>query len=98
MYFSNPNTVLALYLSTVLKKNGSTFCLINSCQGVHIHYTDLYASLVFLAAIYAGGLFTSRFLKMPSLVGEIFVGIFMGPNMLDYVPNEEAFVMLGEIG
>lgn len=66
--------------------------------GVHIHYTDLYASLVFFAAIYAGGLFTSRFLKMPSLVGEIFVGIFMGPNMLDFVPNEEAFVMLGEIG
>jgi len=38
--------------------------------------------LVFLAAIYAGGLAASRFLKVPSLVGEIFVGILMGPNMV----------------
>ena len=41
---------------------------------------------------------TSRFLGMPSLVGEIFTGIIMGPNLLDWVPNEESFVMLGEIG
>lgn len=67
-------------------------------QGVHIAYTDLYAALVFLAAIYAGGLAVSRFLGMPALVGEIFVGIFMGPNLLDFVPYEESFVLLGEIG
>ena len=66
--------------------------------GVHIHYTDLYASIVFLAAIYTAGLGASHFLSMPSLVGEIFVGILMGPNFADFVPNEEAFVMLGEIG
>lgn len=46
--------------------------------GVHIQYTDLYASIVFLAAIYAAGVAASRFLAMPSLVGEIFVGILMG--------------------
>lgn len=79
-------------------QNGDFFLPLFLCQGVHIQYIDLYAALVFLAAVYAGGIFTSRFLKMPSLVGEIFVGIFMGPNMLDFVPNEEAFVMLGEIG
>ena len=53
---------------------------------------------MFLAAIYAGGLAVSRFLKMPSLVGEIFMGILLGPNALSFVPYEEAFVMLGEIG
>ena len=40
----------------------------------------------------------SRFLKMPSLVGEIFVGILLGPNLAAYVPNPVSFVMLGEIG
>jgi Kef-type K+ transport system membrane component KefB len=40
----------------------------------------------------------SRFLSMPALVGEIFMGILLGPNLLDFVPNQEAFVMLGEIG
>ena len=66
--------------------------------GVHIVYSDLFNAMLFLAAIYAGGILSSRFLSLPSLVGEIFVGIFMGPNLLDVVPNEEAFVMLGEIG
>jgi Kef-type K+ transport system membrane component KefB len=35
---------------------------------------------------------------MPSLVGEIFVGILLGPNLAAYVPNPVSFVMLGEIG
>jgi len=66
--------------------------------GVHISYADLYASTVFLAAIYASGLISSKILKMPSLVGEIGAGILLGPNMANLVPNPEAFVMLGEIG
>ena len=66
--------------------------------GVHITYEDLYASIVFLAAIYIAGVFAARFMAMPALVGEIFMGIILGPNLLNIVPNEEAFVMLGEIG
>lgn len=66
--------------------------------GVHITYQDLYHSIVFLTCIYAAGLCVSRFLSMPALVGEIFMGIFLGPQALNFVPNEEAFVMLGEIG
>ena len=66
--------------------------------GVHVTYEDLYASIVFLAAIYIAGVFVARFLAMPALVGEIFMGIILGPNLLDIVPNEEAFVMLGEVG
>jgi len=58
--------------------------------GVHIQYTDLYASVAFLAAIYASGVLAVKVLKMPALVGEIFCGILMGPNLLQYVPNEEA--------
>jgi len=66
--------------------------------GVHIAYTDLYASIVFFAAIYAAGVVSSKLLRMPALVGEIFCGILLGPNLLQFVPNVEAFVMLGEIG
>ncbi|EED95900.1 Na+/H+ exchange protein also known as sodium:hydrogen antiporter, partial [Thalassiosira pseudonana CCMP1335] len=40
----------------------------------------------------------NRLLRMPSLVGEIFAGIFLGPNLANYVPNPVSFVMLGEIG
>ena len=66
--------------------------------GVHIAFPDLYASILFFAFIYVMGAFAQRVLKMPSLVGEIFAGIILGPPVTDYVPNPEAFVMLGEIG
>lgn len=66
--------------------------------GVHIAYEDLYKSIVFLAAIFVGGKVASNYLLMPSLVGEILVGVALGPMALDYVHNAEAFVMLGEIG
>ena len=66
--------------------------------GVHIEFADLYASILFFAFIYVMGAFAQRVLKMPSLVGEIFAGIILGPPVTDYVPNPEAFVMLGEIG
>lgn len=66
--------------------------------GVHIEFSDLFGAFAFLSAVYASGLFCSRVMGMPSLVGEILVGIIMGPNLLDIVPIEEAFVLLGEIG
>uniref|UniRef100_A0A7S1Z7Y7 Cation/H+ exchanger transmembrane domain-containing protein n=1 Tax=Ditylum brightwellii TaxID=49249 RepID=A0A7S1Z7Y7_9STRA len=66
--------------------------------GVHITYEDLYAAMIFFTAIYVAGVFASRVLKMPSLVGEIFAGIILGPPLADYIPNPEAFVLLGEIG
>ena len=66
--------------------------------GVHISFDDLFASVMFFATVWVMGFVAQRFLKMPSLVGEIFAGIILGPNVVDYVPNPEAFVMLGEIG
>jgi hypothetical protein len=32
------------------------------------------------------------------LVGHIVVGILMGPNLVDFVPNPEAWVLFGDIG
>mmetsp|Transcript_13192 Transcript_13192/g.18670 ORF Transcript_13192/g.18670 Transcript_13192/m.18670 type:complete len:807 (-) Transcript_13192:178-2598(-) len=70
----------------------------HSSFGVHITYNDLYHGVLFLTAIYIAGQISSRLLAMPSLVGEIVAGIILGPNLLDFVPNAEAFVLLGEIG
>ena len=66
--------------------------------GVHIKYEDLFASIIFFTVIWLMGALTQRFLKTPCLVGEIFAGIILGPPVLDYAPNPQAFVMLGEIG
>ena len=66
--------------------------------GVHIEYEDLYDTIVFFTIIYVAGQIASRLLKMPDLVGEIVAGILMGPPLADFVPNPEAFVLLGEVG
>ena len=65
--------------------------------GVHIEYSDLYDAILFFAAIYMSGQIAA-FIKMPSLVGEIVCGILLGPPLAEFVPNPEAFVLLGEIG
>jgi Kef-type K+ transport system membrane component KefB len=64
----------------------------------HIEYEELYASIIFIACIYASGQIVRRVLRMPPLVGEIFAGIILGPNLIDFVPYPISFVMLGEIG
>lgn len=71
--------------------NGESF-------GVHIAYSDLYYSVLFLASIYVAGIAVQRVLGMPALVGEILTGILLGPSLLNIVPIPEAFVLLGEIG
>lgn len=60
--------------------------------------TDLYDTILFLVAVYVSGTIAKRFLKMPCLVGEIVAGILIGPPLADFVPNPEAWVLLGEIG
>jgi hypothetical protein len=66
--------------------------------GVHITYQDLYSTFVFFACIYVCGQIASGLLRMPSLVGEIICGILLGPPLANFVPNPEAFVLLGEVG
>jgi Kef-type K+ transport system membrane component KefB len=66
--------------------------------GVHIEFSDLYAANMFLAAIYVTGFSFSRYLAMPAMVGEILIGVLLGPGLANIVPLPEAFVLLGEIG
>ena len=66
--------------------------------GFHIEFIDLYAMIVYFACIYLMGQFASRVLQMPSLVGEIFCGILLGPPLAGFVPHAEALVLIGEVG
>jgi len=66
--------------------------------GFHIEFSDLYNTILYFACIYVMGQFASRVLQMPSLVGEIFCGILLGPPLADIVPNAEALVLIGEVG
>jgi len=66
--------------------------------GVHVKYSDVYNAIAFLALIYALGILGQKFLRMPSLVGQIFAGIIWGPSLLDLTPYPEAWVLFGEIG
>lgn len=61
----------------------------HSAFGVHILPEDLYKAVVFFVVIWAAGTLCQRVLKMPSLVGEIFAGILLGPPVADFVPNPE---------
>ena len=63
-----------------------------------LHASDLYDTIIFLVCVYLMGQFACRALKMPNLVGEIVAGILLGPPLADFVPNPEAWVLLGEIG
>ena len=66
--------------------------------GFHIEFKYLYATIVYFAAIYVLGQFASRVLQMPSLVGEIFCGILLGPPLANFVPNPASLVLIGEVG
>ena len=66
--------------------------------GVHVLFSDIYYSVVYLACIYVAGQIASKLLRMPPLVGEIIAGILLGPPLADFVPLPEAWVLLGEIG
>lgn len=68
--------------------------------GVPSSYEDLYQSLLFLLSLYlAGDVLCRRCSRIvPSLVGQIAVGVALGPAVADFVPVPEAWVLLGNIG
>jgi Kef-type K+ transport system membrane component KefB len=60
-------------------------------------FNEMYSCITFLIAVWASGK-VANFCKMPSLVGEIVVGVILGPNLLEFAPKTGALKMLGEIG
>ena len=75
----------------------------HSCDG-HTEDHDLeeafehiYFVMLFLACLWFVGKLFAR-CGLPSLVGEIVVGIILGPNLLGFVPYSDALIVIGEIG
>eukprot|EP00051_Salpingoeca_urceolata_P013821 m.174907 g.174907 ORF g.174907 m.174907 type:complete len:443 (+) comp17908_c0_seq1:116-1444(+) len=58
--------------------------------------TDLSQTAVFLAALWAVGLFFT--LVYSQLIGEIVVGAVLGPPVLNWVAQEEGIKLVGEVG
>jgi len=69
--------------------------------GQHTHIEDEFFEvtmlLTFLLATWTLGKIVQK-AKVPSLIGEIIVGMVLGPNLLDVVPFPEALGIVGEVG
>jgi len=68
----------------------------SSVEIYQVSYNDIYAAVVFLAAVHYIGVF-GEYVKIPALIGQIITGIVLGPQLLDFVPYTNAFVLIGEI-
>jgi Kef-type K+ transport system membrane component KefB len=68
--------------------------------GVPSTYEDLFAILVFFLTLFLfGDVICRRGLRIvPPLVGYIIAGVILGPEGFDFVPLEEAWVLLGNLG
>ncbi len=66
-----------------------------------LYFQDLYATILFLVSLYiAGDVICKRWLRIvPSLVGQILVGIAFGPQALNVLPDASStLVLLGNVG
>ena len=60
-------------------------------------FNHIYFLMLFMACLWFVGKGCAR-MGLPALVGEIIVGIVLGPNFMDFVPYSDAMVVIGEIG
>lgn len=63
----------------------------------HFDYWDILWLITFLVAIWVGGKVVTL-INFPSLVGEILVGMCLGPSLLNFVPYPSAIILFGELG
>jgi len=62
-----------------------------------VTFEEIFRVVLFIFSVhYAGEL--GAVIRCPELVGQIFAGVVLGPQVLDFVPFEESLVLLGEIG
>lgn len=63
----------------------------------YYHFNLIYHTLIFVVALWISGKLVVR-LGAPALVGEILVGIVLGPNLLNFVPKPSSLQLYGEMG
>ena len=66
----------------------------------HAHpftFDELYSLLLLLLAFWMAGKLSAK-LRLPSLVGEIGLGLIAGPNALNIAPKPDSLMMFGEVG
>ena len=71
-----------------------------SLAEAHAHpftFGELYSLLLLLVAFWIAGKGAAR-MSLPSLVGEIAVGLMVGPNCFDLAPKPKSLMMFGEVG
>mmetsp|Transcript_16213 Transcript_16213/g.31390 ORF Transcript_16213/g.31390 Transcript_16213/m.31390 type:complete len:720 (+) Transcript_16213:549-2708(+) len=60
-------------------------------------WLELYSSLAFMISLWVVGKLASL-VKAPPLVGQIIIGMILGPNLVDFVPKVGAWKLVGEVG
>ncbi|KAK7249625.1 Sodium/hydrogen exchanger protein [Aureococcus anophagefferens] len=66
-------------------------------HGQFDHFNSMFFMVVFVVVVWIVGKSCGA-VGIPSLVGEIWVGIVLGPALLDFVPNPAVLKSVGEIG
>jgi len=60
-------------------------------------FLEVYYLFLFIAALWVVGKACER-IALPSVVGEIIVGLLLGPELFDIAPKWEAIALVGEVG
>lgn len=60
-------------------------------------WADLFKLMIFLSAVFVSGK-AVQLLGGPSLIGEIFAGILLGPHIANFAPEPRSLILLGDFG
>ena len=97
--FNNTLSELVLMSSTLTGsvENDASYNAIDHSEDAEESFEEVYNLMWFLAFVWIiGKIFTRT--GLPGLVGEIISGIILGPNLLDFVPEWETMIVIGDIG
>ena len=61
------------------------------------HFTEIFYTVIFIILVWISGKIAAA-AGAPSLVGEILVGVILGPHVVDFVPFPSALKSIGEVG
>ena len=66
-------------------------------DGQFKHFEDIFLTVIFIILVWISGKIAAA-AGAPSLVGEILVGVILGPHVVDFVPFPSALKSIGEVG